>query len=197
MNKLFLFLIFFFGFLNCIFSQSLTSTNTTHNSTLISFPNSEGENLNIHVFSKSSEDTIVLFENFSRFPITNSINLYSAHLTYLNLPYSYTNNRGLKGRNFFNTNGDSCAFGKYGGLSTPFMDLSKSGGSYRLRFSIRNTSATNANFLRIYQSDSLGSFPSTYSVVTVTKNSSKIYDTIFSSGNSNCKINFATNIGNK
>lgn len=190
MNKLFLFLIFFFGFLNCIFSQSLISTNTTHNSTLISFPNSEVENLNIHVFSKSSEDTIVLFENFSRFPITNSINLYSAHLTYLNLPYSYTNNRGLKGRNFFNTNGDSCAFGKYGGLSTPFMDLSKSGGSYRLRFSIRNTSATSANFLRIYQSDSLGSFPSTYSVVTVAKNSSKIYDTIFSSGNSNCMLKF-------
>ena len=193
MNKLFLFLIFFFGFLNCIFSQSLTSTNTTHNSALISFPNSEGENLNIHVFTKSSEDTIVLFENFSRFPITNSANLYSAHSAYFNLPSSYTNNTGLQGRNFFNTNGDSCAFGLYGGLVTPFLDLSKSGGNYRLRFSIKNTHTSNANFLRVYQSDSLGSFPSTYSVVTVAKNSSKIYDTIFSSGNSNCKLWFFSN----
>ncbi|MDD2577467.1 MAG: hypothetical protein PHV76_08200, partial [Bacteroidales bacterium] len=154
MNKLFLFLIFFFGFLNCIFSQSLTSTNTTHNSTLISFPNLEGENLNIHVFSKSSEDTIVLFENFSRFPITNSGNLYSAHLTYLNLPYSYTNNIGFQGRNFYNTNGDSCSFGLHGGLVTPFLNLSKSEGNYKLRFSIKNTSTSSVNYLSIYQSDS-------------------------------------------
>ncbi len=190
MNKLFLFLIFFFGFLNCIFSQSLTSTNTTHNSTLISFPNSEGENLNIHVFTKSSEDTIVLFENFSRFPITNSGNLYSANSAYFNLPSSYTNKPGFKGRNLFNTNGDSCSFYENSGLVTPFMDLSKSGGNYRLRFSIKNTNTSNVNFLRIYQSDSLGNFPSTYSVVTVAKNSSKIYDTIFSNGNSNCKLWF-------
>ena len=101
MNKLFLFLIFFFGFLNCIFSQSLISTNTTHNSTLISFPNSEGGNLNIHVFSKSSEDTIVLFENFSRFLITDVSNRYSADSAYLNLPSSYTNMSGFKGKNLF------------------------------------------------------------------------------------------------
>lgn len=193
MNKLFLFLIFFFGFLNCIFSQSLTSTNTTHNSTLISFPNLEGENLNIHVFTKSSEDTIVLFENFSRFPITNSFNLYSANSAYFNLPSSYTNKLGFKGRNLFNTNGDSCSFYSNSGLVTPFMDLSKSGGNYRLRFSIKNTSTSTANYLRIYQSDSLGSFPSTYSVVTVVNNSSKIYDTIFSSGNPNCKLWFFSN----
>lgn len=193
MNKLFLFLIFFFGFLNCIFSQSLTSTNTTHNSTLISFPNLEGENLNIHVFTKSSEDTIVLFENFSRFPITNSGNLYSAHLTYLNLPYSYTNNIGFQGRNFYNTNGDSCSFGLHGGLVTPFLNLSKSEGNYKLRFSIKNTSTSSVNYLSIYQSDSLGNFPSNSSTVSVNKNSSKIYDTIFSSGNSNCKIKFYSN----
>ncbi len=193
MNKLFLFLIFFFGFLNCIFSQSLTSTNTTHNSTLISFPNSEGENLNIHVFSKSSEDTIVLFENFSRFPITDIGNLYSAYLAYFNLPSSYTNNIGFQGRNFYNTNGDSCSFGLYGGLITPFLNLSKSEGNYKLRFSIKNTSTSSVNYLSIYQSDSLGNFPSNSSTVSVNKNSSKIYDTIFSSGNSNCKIKFYSN----
>lgn len=183
------FLIIFVLFLSYFsFSQNISTTNITHNSALISFPNLENEALNIHIFTKSSEDTIVLFENFSRFPITNSGNLYSANSAYFNLPSSYTNKLGFKGKNLFNTNGDSCSFYSNSGLVTPFMDLSKSGGNYRLRFSIKNTHTSNANFLRIYQSDSLGSFPSTYSVVTVAKDSSKIYDTIFSSGNSNCKI---------
>lgn len=188
------FLIIFVLFLSYFsFSQNISITNITHNSALISFPNLENEALNIHIFTKSSEDTIVLYEDFSRFPITNSGNLYSAHLTYLNLPYSYTNNRGLKGRNFFNTNGDSCSFGLHGGLITPFLNLSKSEGNYKLRFSIKNTSTSSVNYLSIYQSDSLGNFPSNSSTVSVNKNSSKIYDTIFSSGNSNCKIKFYSN----
>ncbi len=174
MNKLFLFFISSICFINYAFSQSLTSLNITHNSTLISFPNPEGENLNVHIFTKSVEDTIALFENFSRFPITNSGNLYSADLAYLNLPSSYTNMSGFKGRNLFNTNGDSCSFYSNSGLVTPFMDLSKSGGSYRLRFYIKNTSTSTANYLRIYQSDSLGNFSSNFSTVSVNKNSSKI-----------------------
>lgn len=111
----------------------------------------------------------------------------------MNLPSSYTNNIGFQGRNFYNTNGDSCSFGLHGGLVTPFLNLSKSEGNYKLRFSIKNTSTSSVNYLSIYQSDSSGNFPSNSSTVSVNKNSSKIYDTIFSSGNSNCKIKFYSN----
>lgn len=190
MNKISLFLIFIFVFYNNTFSQSITATNITHNSAKISFSNPLSENLNIHVFTKSVEYTIVFYEDFSRFPITNSINPYSAYNAYLNLPFSYTNNKGLRARNFFNTNGDSCAFSLNGGLITPFIDLSSSNGNYRLRFLLKNTSTTNSDYLSIYQSDSTGNFTSNFTTVSINKNSSKIYDTIFSSGNSNCMIKF-------
>ncbi|MFA6200764.1 MAG: hypothetical protein WC679_10215 [Bacteroidales bacterium] len=170
------------------FAQTLTSSNITNNSATISFTNSESQSLNLHVFIKSVEDTIIYTENFSGFPKVYLANYFGGYLLALNLPSTYTNLSNCKGRNLFNTNGDSCSFNTNGEFITPFLDLSKSGGNYRIKFKAKGSTASNI-IMRIYQSDSSENY-SNYSNVVVNKNTSKAYDSLFTAGTSNARIKF-------
>lgn len=166
-------------------------SNITYNSATISFPNTESQLLNLHVFTNSSEDTIVFTENFAGFPITDLGNNISSALVALNLPSTYTIMEGCKARNLYSTNGDSCYFNTYGQFFTPFLDLSKSNGEYRIRFSIKNNQSAAQTFY-ISVSDSNENFISTSSF-TINANSYRIYDAIFTNGGIKSKIKFYSN----
>lgn len=183
-----IFLILLLIFNSIGFSQTLTSSNITNNSARISFTNSESQSLNLYVFTKSVEDTIIYSETFSGFPKVNIGNYFGGYLLALNLPSTYTNIPGCKGRNLFNTNGDSCSFNNNGEFITPFLDLSKSGGNYRIKFKAKGSTSTNI-IMKIYKSDSLENY-SSYSNVVVNKNTSKAYDSLFTSGSSKARIRF-------
>lgn len=170
------------------FSQTLTSSNITNNSAIISFTNLESQSLNLHVFTKSVEDTIIYTENFSGFPKVYLANYFGGYLLALNLPSTYTNLTGCKGRNLFNTNGDSCSFNANGEFITPFLDLSKSSGNYRIKFSIKNNNSSKKYFY-IYKSDIDGNY-SDSSSLTINASSSRIYDSLFTAGTSKARIKF-------
>lgn len=182
------FLVLLLIFNSIGFSQTLTSSNITNNSARISFTNSESQSLNLHVFIKSVEDTIIYSENFSGFPKVYLGNDICVSAIALNLPSTYTNLLGCKGRNLFNKNGDSCSFNSNGEFITPFLDLSKSGGNYRIKFKAKGSTSSNI-IMRIYKSDSLENY-SNYSNVVVNKNTSKAYDSLFTSGSSKARIKF-------
>lgn len=182
------FLVLLLIFNSIGFSQTLTSSNITNNSARISFTNSESQSLNLYVFTKSVEDTIIYSENFPGFPKVNIGNYFGGYLLALNLPSTYTNLPGCKGRNLFNSNGDSCSFSSNGEFITPFLDLSKSGGNYRIKFKAKGSTSSNI-IMRIYKSDSLENY-SNYSNVVVNKNTSKAYDSLFTTGTSKARIKF-------
>lgn len=68
------------------FAQTFTSSNITNNSATISFSNLESQSLNLHVFIKSVEDTIIYTENFSGFPKVYMGNDICVSAIALNLP---------------------------------------------------------------------------------------------------------------
>ncbi len=170
------------------FAQTLTSSNITNNTATISFNNSESQSLNLHVFIKSVEDTIIYAENFSGFPKVYMGNDICVSAIALNLPSTYTNLPGCKGRNLFNKNGDSCYFNTNGEFITPFLDLSKSGGNYRIKFNIKNNNSSKKS-LYIYKSDIDGNY-SNSSSVTINASSSKAYDSLFTAGTFKARIKF-------
>lgn len=169
------------------FSQNISVSNITHNSAKISFPNTEGQSIHLHVFTKSVDDTIVFFEDFSGFPKVDIGNYFCGSQVSLNLPSTYTLISGCQAKNLYSTYKDTCYFYSNGEFITPFLDLSKSNGNYRIKCKIRNLSTSTSNYLRIYQSDSLGNY-SNYSTIMITKNSTKQYDSIFSGGTFNNRI---------
>lgn len=163
------------------YSQNITASNITHNSAIISFPNAAGESLNLHVYTKSIDDTTAFFEDFSKLPkLYSSISLFGSQVA-LNIPNSYTLRNGCQARKIYSTNKDTCYFISQGEFITPFIDLSKTNGNFRVKCNIKNLNTSSANNLRVYQSDSLGAF-SNFSTITIPKNSSKNYDTIFTTG---------------
>ncbi|MBP1629902.1 MAG: hypothetical protein H6Q15_795 [Bacteroidetes bacterium] len=174
-------------------AQSISTTNITHNSATLHFSNPTLQQKNIHIFTKSSEDTLIFKEDFSGFPIVSTGNYFGGYAIPLYLPNSYTNHSGCQGRNLCNPYGDSCYFryssSNYSEFITPSLDLSKSGGNYRIRLRLRNTNLTNKINLRVYKSDNLGNF-SDYSNIVINNNSSRLYDSVFSSGTTNSKIRF-------
>jgi hypothetical protein len=179
-----LFLLLIFNSIG--FAQTLTSSNITNNSARISFTNSESQSLNLHVFNKSVEDTIIYSETFSGLPKVYMGNDICVSAIALNLPSTYTNLPGCKGRNLFNKYGDSCSFNTNGEFISPFLDLSKSGGNYRIKFKAKGSTSYNI-IMRIYKSDSLENY-SNYSNVVVNKNTSKSYDSLFTAGTSKARI---------
>lgn len=183
-----IFLVLLLIFNSIGFSQTLTSSNITNNSARISFTNSESQSLNLYVFTKSVEDTIIYSETFSGFPKVYMGNDICSSSIALNLPSTYTNLPGCKGRNLFNKNGDSCSFNVNGEFITPFLDLSKSGGNYRIKFKIKNTNSSKKYFY-IYKSDIDGNYNNSSSV-TINGSSSKAYDSLFTSGSSKARIKF-------
>ena len=170
------------------YSQNITASDITHNSAIISFPNASGESLNLHVFTKSVDDTIIYAENFSRLPKVYMGNDICSSAIALNLPPSYTNISGCKGKNLYNKNGDSCSFNNGGEFITPFIDLSKSSGNYRIKFSITNNNSSKKS-IYIYKSDLDGNY-SNYSSVTINGNSSFAYDSLYTGGTSKARIKF-------
>ena len=89
------------------FSQNIVSSNINHNSATISFPNTEGQNLNLHIFTQNVDDTIAFFEDFSKLPkVPRSNHLFNSKIA-LNLPYSYTLVSGCQGRNIYSTYRDT------------------------------------------------------------------------------------------
>lgn len=177
------------------YSQNITASNITHNSAIISFPNAAGESLNLHVYTKSIDDTIVFFEDFSKLPkLYSSISLFGSQVA-LNIPNSYTLRNGCQARKIYSTNKDTCYFISQGEFITPFIDLSKTNGNFRVKCNIKNLNTSSANNLRVYQSDSLGAF-SNFSTITIPKNSSKNYDTIFTTGIQKGKLKLFSNSSN-
>ncbi|MFA6807190.1 MAG: hypothetical protein WCR29_07205, partial [Bacteroidales bacterium] len=167
-------------------SQSITTSNITHNSAQISFPNSAGESLNLHVFKKSVDDTIAFFEDFSKLPIIASgKKLFNSQFA-LNLPTSYTLVSGCQGRNIYNTFGDTCNLYTNGEFITAPIDLSKSNGDYRINLYASNKYKNPVN-LFIYQIDSLGD-STNISIISVPKYSSINFSQVFSGGGPNNRI---------
>lgn len=186
-----LFCFLFFSIVE-LSAQSISTTNIPHNSATLHFSNPTLQQKNIHVFTKSSEDTLIFKEDFSGFPIVNISNVYyiGGYSIPLYLPNSYTLYPGCQGRNLASIYGDSCYFRTSSSeFITPSLDLSKSGGNYRIRLKLKNTNPTNGINLRIYKSDSLGNYIDS-SNIAINKISSMLYDSIFSSGNSDSKIRF-------
>lgn len=169
------------------FAQNIVSSNINHNSATISFPNTEGQSLNLHIFTQNVDDTIAFFEDFSKLPkVPRSNHLFNSQVA-LNLPYSYTLVSGCQGRNIYSTYRDTCYFSANGEFITPFIDLSKSSGNYRIKFSIKNSSTSEIGTMRIYQSNTFGNFTN-YSTISIPKNSSQEYNTIVSGGTIKNKI---------
>lgn len=188
--KLILTFIIIFVSTNNILGQDIHPSNITYNSTTISFPNSESQQLNLHVFTRTPEDTIIFTENFSNFPITDLGNNISYAYVALNLPSSYTIYPGCQARRLYYTNGDSCYFSSSGQFFTPFLDLSKSNGEYRISFKIKNNKSSAQTFY-IAGSDSEENYIELQSI-SLASNASKTYSKIFTNGGAKSKIKFYT-----
>lgn len=169
-----------------LYSQNTISSNITHNSATISFPNPTGESLNINVFTQNVDDTIAFFEDFSKLPIVDIGNLIPNSKVALNLPCSYTLMNGCRGKYIYSRYGDTCFFAQYGEFITPLIDLSKSNGNYKVEFYIRNTN-NKIGSISIHQLDSLGNSLNT-STLSIPGTSSIQYDTIFSGGSTKNRI---------
>ncbi len=169
-----------------LYSQNTISSNVTHNSATISFPNPTGESLNINVFTQNVDDTIAFFEDFSKLPtIPYGKNFFNSRFA-LNLPTSYTSVSGCQGRNIYSNFGDTCNLYTNGEFITAPIDLSKSNGHYRITFYASNKYKNPVKFF-IYQIDSLGD-STNISIISMPKNSSLNYSQVFSGGGRNNRI---------
>ncbi|MDD4545610.1 MAG: hypothetical protein PHP27_07215, partial [Bacteroidales bacterium] len=130
----------FLGLNNIVFSQVSYVENTSHNSTQIIIPNTQNQLKRVHIFTKSSEDTIVFKEDFSKLPKATIGYPLGGYNVSAVLPNSYTDYSGCQAQNIascyykLSTYNDTCYLVATSGnpsssFTTSFLDLSKSNNS--------------------------------------------------------------------
>src|SRR5690554_3425961 len=91
--------LLFLGLNNIVFSQVSYVENTSHNSTQIIIPNTQNQLKRVHIFTKSSEDTIVFKEDFSKLPKVPISAKFGGYNVPSILPNSYTTYSGCQAQN--------------------------------------------------------------------------------------------------
>ncbi len=195
--------LLFLGLNNIVFSQVSYVENTSHNSTQIIIPNTQNQLKRIHIFTKSSEDTIVFKEDFSKLPkaiIGYPLGGYNVSAV---LPNSYTDYSGCQAQNIascyykLSTYNDTCYLVATSGnpsssFTTSFLDLSKSNNSFRLSFkNIKYTAAT-TTWLYVLMMNENGEYDKIDSIQTPSSGET-YYNRVFNNGIKNTKIRFQIN----
>ncbi|MCH3923888.1 MAG: hypothetical protein LKE30_03105 [Bacteroidales bacterium] len=189
-RKHIIFTVFFILLSYNIFSQVTSVTNITYSSAVVNF-NTTTSSTNLHVFTKSFDDTIIFKENFAKFPkLYSSISMCQSGVA-LNIPYTYTLYAGCQARNLYSPNGDTCYFNANGEFVTPQLDLSKANGNYRIKFFAKNTSTTKIKKIYIAKINNSGD-TSNITTISLSKNTSQYYDTVFYGGENNTRIRFSS-----
>lgn len=195
--------ILFLGLNNIVFSQVSYVENTSHNSTQIIIPNTQNQLKRVHIFTKSSEDTIVFKEDFSKLPKVPIYAKFGGYNVPSILPNSYTTYSGCQAQNIAscyrqNTSiYDTCYLvvlnnSPNSSFTTPFLDLSKSNNSFRLSFKNIFFSSASSTWLYILMLDNNGTFNKIDSIQTPTSGE-LIYNKVFNIGMPNTKIRFQIN----
>lgn len=191
--------LLFLGLNNIVFSQVSYVENTSHNSTQIIIPNTQNQLKRIHIFTKSSEDTIVFKEDFSKLPWISALTKLGGYLEPTLLPASYTYYKGCMAQNIatvINLNPankkDTCylvqtANSPESSFITPELDLTKSNNSFRIGFQVFYHNGSNTAKLYIAVSIDGVSFTNIDSIQTPSSGSIT-YNRLFSNGVSNTKI---------
>src|SRR5574344_1368988 len=189
-RKHIIFTVFFILLSYNIFSQVTSVTNITYSSAVVNF-NTTTSSTNLHVFTKSFDDTIIFKENFAKFPkLYLNISMCQSGVA-LNIPYTYTLYPGCQARNLYSPNGDTCYFNTDGEFITPQLDLSKANRNYRIKFFAKNTSTTKVKKIYIAKINNLGVL-SGIDTISLSKNTSQFYDNVFSGGENNTRIRFSS-----
>ncbi|MDR0790739.1 MAG: hypothetical protein LBO06_08115 [Bacteroidales bacterium] len=132
----------------------MSISDVTHNSANITITNNDNA-VALHVFTKIIDNDTIYFEDFSKFPRTLISTPFCAANIALNLPASYTSKSGCKAKNIYNSFGDTCSFTSNsnvrGEFITPILDLSKSNGSYEVKFHYKNKE-NSIHYIAIYYS---------------------------------------------
>src|SRR5574344_1085524 len=190
-RKHIIFTVFFIILSYNIFSQVTSVTNITYSSAVVNF-NTTTSSTNLHVFTKSFDDTIIFKENFAKFPkLRIGLDMCQSGVA-LNIPYTYTLYAGCQARNLYSPNGDTCYFNANGEFVTSQLDLSKANGNYRIKFFAKNTStSTTKKNIYIAKINNLGD-SSNITIISLSKNTSQYYDNVFSGGENNTRIRFSS-----
>lgn len=201
-----LFCFLFFSIVE-LSAQSISATNITHNSATLHFSNPTLQQKNIHIFTKSSEDTLIFKEDFSSLPAVAVNVKFGGLLIPLELPASYTIYKGCQAQNiaseynsYFSSYNDTCYLvqensSKPASFTTPYLDLSKCNNNFRLRFNNISYQTSVSTKLYILMSDQNDNFVVIDSVSTPLSGVN-IYDRIFTNGQKNSKIRFQINASN-
>lgn len=196
--------LLFLGLNNIVFSQVSYVENTSHNSTQIIIPNTQNQLKRIHIFTKSSEDTIVFKEDFSKLPKVPIGYSFGGYNVPSVLPNSYTEYSGCQAQNIvscynkvYSNHNDTCYLVVTSGnpsssFTTPFLDLSKSNNSFRLSFKNIYFSSASSTWLYILMLDNNDTFNKIDSIQTPTSGE-LIYNKVFNIGMPNTKIRFQIN----
>lgn len=198
-----LFCFLFFSIVE-LSAQSISATNITHNSATLHFSNPTLQQKNIHIFTKSSEDTLIFKEDFSSLPAVAVNVKFGGLLIPLELPASYTIYKGCQAQNiaseynsYFSSYNDTCYLvqensSKPASFTTPYLDLSTCNNNFRLRFNNISYQTSVSTKLYILMSDQNDNFVVIDSVSTPLSGVN-IYDRIFTNGLNNSKIRFQIN----
>lgn len=195
--------LLFLGLNNIVFSQVSYVENTSHNSTQIIIPNTQNQLKRVHIFTKSSEDTIVFKEDFSKLPKATIGYPLGGYNVSAVLPNSYTDYSGCQAQNIascyykLSTYNDTCYLVATSGnpsssFTTSFLDLSKSNNSFRLSFkNIKYTAAT-TTWLYVLMMNENGEYDKIDSIQTPSSGET-YYNRVFNNGIKNTKIRFQIN----
>lgn len=197
--------LLFLGLNNIVFSQVSYVENTSHNSTQIIIPNTQNQLKRIHIFTKSSEDTIVFKEDFSKLPKVPIISgIMGGYNVPTILPNSYTEYNGCLAQNiascyhhYFSSNYDTCYLvsnnnSPTSSYTTPLIDLSKSNNNFRLKFKNIYQLNTLSTKLFVMMMDENGGFYKIDSIQTPSSGEI-IFDKVFNIGTSITKIRLQIN----
>lgn len=195
--------LLFLGLNNIVFSQVSYVENTSHNSTQIIIPNTQNQLKRIHIFTKSSEDTIVFKEDFSKLPKVPISAKFGGYNVPSILPNSYTTYSGCQAQNIAscyrqNTSiYDTCYLvvlnnSPNSSFTTPFLDLSKSNNSFRLSFKNIKYSPATTTWLYVLMMNENGEYDKIDSIQTPSSGET-YYNRVFNNGIKNTKIRFQIN----
>lgn len=123
------------------------------NRAVVRFDNPNEDNVEVKLFTKSTDSTIVFSEDFSRLPCVQSGAMMCNAAVMLALPNSYTAHSACRARRIYSPGGDTCYFNYDGEFATPLIDLSACKDSIRISFDLKTVSSYSCTFsMSVYDS---------------------------------------------